>query len=95
MNSEIRQFGKGLAFVSPWLIGFAVFTFLPIAVSFYFSLCKFDLLQPPHFVGAHNYLDLLHDKVFWQATSNTFYYTAMVLPAAELWLCSPTPSPTG
>ena len=84
MNSEIRQFGKGVAFVSPWLIGFVAFTFLPIAVSFYFSLCKFDLLQPPRFIGARNYLDLLHDRVFWQATRNTFYYTAMVLPAGLL-----------
>ena len=44
VNREIRQFGKGMAFVSPWLIGFFVFTLLPIVVSFYFSLCKFDLL---------------------------------------------------
>jgi multiple sugar transport system permease protein len=73
-----------MAFVSPWLIGFLVFTLLPIVVSFYYSLCKFDLLQPPRFVGARNYLDLLNDKVFWQATRNTFYYTSMVLPGGLL-----------
>ncbi|HEY1921430.1 MAG TPA: sugar ABC transporter permease [Tepidisphaeraceae bacterium] len=80
MRSEVRQFGKGMAFISPWLIGFVVFTFLPIAVSFYFSLCKFDLLQPPHFVGMRNYVDLLNDGVFWKSIRNTFYYTSMVLP---------------
>ncbi|HEX4054863.1 MAG TPA: sugar ABC transporter permease [Tepidisphaeraceae bacterium] len=84
MNRELRQFGKGMAFLSPWLIGFLVFTLLPIAVSFYFSLCKFDLLQAPRFIGAHNYTDLLHDQTFWKATWNTFYYTAMALPAGLL-----------
>ena len=47
-----------------WISGFYP---LPIGLSFYFSLTKFDLLQPPRFIGAHNYLDLLHDNVFWQA----------------------------
>jgi multiple sugar transport system permease protein len=84
MQSELRQFGKGMAFLSPWLIGFIVFTLIPIGLSFYFSLCKFDMLQPPRYIAAHNYTDLLHDKTFWQATSNTFYYTAMALPAGLL-----------
>jgi multiple sugar transport system permease protein len=80
MSRELRQFGKGMAFISPWLFGFLVFTLLPIVLSFYFSLCKFDMLQPPHFVGVRNYLDLLNDEVFWKAIRNTAYYTAMVLP---------------
>ncbi|MGD0541158.1 MAG: sugar ABC transporter permease [Tepidisphaeraceae bacterium] len=84
MNRELRQFGKGMAFLSPWLIGFVVFTLLPIGLSFYFSLCKFDLLQPPRFIGTGNYVELARDHVFWQATRNTFYYTAMALPAGLL-----------
>ncbi len=35
-------------------------------------------------LGAHNYTDLLHDQLFWQATWNTFYYTLMALPAGLL-----------
>jgi len=81
MNRELRQFIKGLVFLSPWLIGFLVFTLLPIALSLYFSLCKFDMLQPPVFVGVRNYTALAHDAVFWQTIRNTFYYAAMALPA--------------
>jgi multiple sugar transport system permease protein len=84
MKRDIQQFGKGMAFLSPWLVGFFVFTLAPIGLSFYFSLTKFDLLEPPKFVGAHNYLDLLNDKLFWKATGNTFYYTLMALPAGLL-----------
>ncbi len=78
---EIRQFGKGMAFLSPWLIGLAVFTLAPIGLSFYYSLCRFNALQAPRFIGLRNYLDLLHDKVFWLATGNTFYYVLLALPA--------------
>jgi multiple sugar transport system permease protein len=84
MSSEAKQFGKGMAFLSPWLIGFVAFTLIPIGVAFYFSLCKFDLLQPPRFVGIRNYTDLLSDKLFWQATRNTFYYAILVLPSGLL-----------
>ncbi len=84
MKRDVQQFAKGMAFLSPWLVGFLVFTLAPIGLSFYFSMTKFDLLEPPKFVGAHNYLDLLHDQLFWKATGNTFYYTLMALPAGLL-----------
>jgi len=32
---QAREAIKGYAFISPWLIGFAAFTLLPIALSFY------------------------------------------------------------
>jgi multiple sugar transport system permease protein len=84
MNHEVRQFGKGMAFLSPWLIGFIVFTLAPIGLSFYYSLCRFNMLQPPQFIGARNYIDLMHDKTFWLATENTFYYAMMALPGGLL-----------
>jgi len=84
MKRETHQFAKGMAFLAPWLIGFLIFTVAPIALSFYYSLCRFSLLQPPRFIGVRNYADLMHDGVFWQATGNTFYYTLMALPAALL-----------
>lgn len=84
MNREARQFAKGIGFLSPWIVGFLVFTLVPVALSFYYSLTRFDLLQPPKYIGIQNYLDLLHDQLFWKATGNTFYYTAMALPAGLL-----------
>jgi multiple sugar transport system permease protein len=84
MARELREFGKGMAFLSPWLAGFLIFTLTPIALLFYYSLTKFDLLQHPRFVGAGNYADLMKDGLFWKATANTIYYTAMALPAGLL-----------
>jgi multiple sugar transport system permease protein len=84
MNSaarELRQLFKGLGFISPWLIGFVVFTLAPVSLAVYYSFCRYTLLQPPRFIGLANYSDLLHDQVFWLAMRNTAYYLMLTLPA--------------
>ncbi len=82
--TELRNFAKGMAFLSPWLIGFALFTIIPIGLSAYYSLCDFSLLQTPLFQGLENFRELAADPVFWKALWNTFYYAAMALPAGML-----------
>lgn len=70
----------GLAFVSPWLVGFLLFTLLPVVLSFYFSLCDYSLLEKPLYRGADNYRELMRDAVFWKAMGNTIYYAGISLP---------------
>src|SRR5277367_5791959 len=77
---ERRNLLKGLAFLSPWLIGFTVFTLLPIILSAYFSLCDYALLQPPVYRGTENYRALAHDPVFWQSMKVTAKFTVLALP---------------
>jgi len=52
---EVWAMVRGLAFLSPWLIGFAVFTLVPVLLSLYYSFCDYSLLQPPLFTGWTNY----------------------------------------
>ena len=82
--STRRELLKGLAFISPWLIGFVAFTLTPIALSFYFSLCDYSLVQSPVFRGGENYRLLSADPLFWRALGNTFYYAALSLPAGMI-----------
>jgi multiple sugar transport system permease protein len=80
-NGQTRNFLKGMAFLSPWLIGFFVFMLLPIGLSLYYSFCDYSILQPPVVCGWDNYrLLLFHDDLFWQVMRNTAYYAALVLP---------------
>jgi multiple sugar transport system permease protein len=74
--------GKGLAFLSPWIIGFCTFTIVPIGLSAYFSLCDYSLLDPPMPIGLDNYRELMRDRWFWNAMKNTAAYAVMALPAA-------------
>lgn len=65
----------GLAFVSPWIIGFLVFTLYPVIASFHYSLTDYAVLRPPRFVGLQNYITLLtRDEYFWRyAVYNTVF----------------------
>jgi multiple sugar transport system permease protein len=86
-REERRNFAKGMAFVSPWIVGFALFTAVPIGLSFYYSFCDFELTAPKHaplWIGFENYQVLFRDEVFWKSLRNTLYYAAMALPAAML-----------
>jgi multiple sugar transport system permease protein len=79
-----RRLLAGLAFVSPWLIGFSVFQLYPILASLYYSLCDFSVLEPAQFIGLANYVELAGDEVFRKALFNTFYYAAVSLPLGIL-----------
>jgi multiple sugar transport system permease protein len=79
-SDETNRFFKGMAFLSPWLIGVTLFTVLPILLSLYYSFCDFPLVQPPIFTGLDNYRQLLHDSVFWEVLGNSLYYISLSIP---------------
>jgi multiple sugar transport system permease protein len=66
-------------FISPWIIGFLVFSLGPIIAAGYFSFTDLQVLNVnnglPHFVGLLNYRDLLRDRTFWLALKATAIFT--------------------
>jgi len=71
----------GLLFISPWLIGFLLFTLYPLASSFYDSLTRDGLLNPPNFVGLRNYVQFFaEDPHFGTVAYNTVYYVGLGAP---------------
>lgn len=76
----------GLAFASPWIIGFLAFIAYPAAASFYYSLTDFNLISHPDWIGLENYRELLfHDQDFRTSLSNTIYITVIGVPAQLLF----------
>jgi len=75
-----RQSLRGLAFASPWVIGFAIFIAWPVIASAWYSLTNFNLFQPPRFIGLANYSAMLHDEKFWTSLWNTLYLTVIGVP---------------
>jgi multiple sugar transport system permease protein len=72
---------NGLLFILPWILGFVIFTIYPICASIYYSLCGYDGIAAPHFVGLYNYKTLLmDDPIFRKALWNTLYMIAIGLP---------------
>jgi multiple sugar transport system permease protein len=84
ISRENRDLVKGLAFISPWILGFALFMCLPIGLSLYYSFCDYTLFKPPVFCGLDNYRELFHDHEFWHTVRNSLYYAVIVLPAGLL-----------
>jgi len=71
---------KGLLFSSPWIIGFLILTIYPILLSAYYGFTKFNVFQPPQFIGWDNYRALFQDNLFWKSLKNTFYITLIGTP---------------
>jgi multiple sugar transport system permease protein len=77
-----RQALTGLAFASPFIIGFAIFIAFPVAASAFYSFTDFNLFQAPEFVGLANYQHMANDSSFWTALANTLILTVVGVPLA-------------
>ncbi len=67
-------------FLTPIIVGFIVFTIFPVAMSFYYSLTKYDGILEPQFVGLQNYINILKNDEFRSSLWNTCYYTLGTVP---------------
>src|SRR6188768_3403903 len=67
-------------FISPWVVGFILFTAGPIIASFYLSLTNYAPGKSPVWVGFNNYISLFNDRIFWKSLQVTSYYTLLSVP---------------
>ncbi|MFI9551505.1 carbohydrate ABC transporter permease [Nonomuraea endophytica] len=68
---EARRFHL---FVSPWLLGFILFTAGPIIAAIVISFMEWNLLKAPQWVGLANYERMFSDPEFWESIENTVQY---------------------
>lgn len=69
------------SFILPNFVGYMILTFVPIILSFVYSLSEWNLGVTKTFVGIENFRYMLfHDLDFWQVVWNTFYYTIGTVP---------------
>lgn len=80
-RSKPRHVGKhrenvaGYIFLSPWLIGFFLFTIIPMLVSLYLSFTKYNVTSAPVWTGLENFIRMFtNDKRFLNSLGVTFYY---------------------
>lgn len=79
-RKESKIFWIGLAFASPWIIGFLTFTVYPFFGSLYFSMTEYDLFSPPRWVGLQNYEGIISDDRFYKSLGNTFFMAFISVP---------------
>ena len=74
MSLQRREEIEFYVAISPWLIGFVLFTGGPILYSLLMSLTNWTGLTTRQWIGMANYGSLLHDRLYWTVLQNTFYY---------------------
>jgi multiple sugar transport system permease protein/alpha-1,4-digalacturonate transport system permease protein len=70
----------GWSFILPNLLGFSVFTLIPVLALFYYAFTDWNIFGVAEWVGVDNFTRLLGDDSFFTALSNTLYYTALHIP---------------
>ena len=69
-----------LVFLSPWLVGFLVFTAGPMLASLVLSFTDYDVLTSPRWTGFDNYVTMFSDPKLLKSLGNTFFYAALHVP---------------
>jgi multiple sugar transport system permease protein len=77
-----REVLLGLAFISPWLVGFLALTLYPILASLYYSFCEYRVLSSPRWVGLRNYVELFSDHDYFLPSLANTAFMFLELPIA-------------
>ncbi len=75
---------QGWLFITPPLIVFSVFIFIPMGVAFFISLQKWNLLSPMKFIGLANYIKMFSSDHFWNSVMVSLLYAAGTVPVTVL-----------
>ncbi len=77
-----REAVSGLIFVAPFIIGFVLFSALPMLASLALSLTDFDPRRPEEirFIGIENYLQMTRDPILLESLWVTVRFALMVVP---------------
>ncbi len=76
-----REAMAGYISLTPWMIGFLVFTAFPIVVSIILGFTEWAVVTEPRWIGLGNYVRMFTgDPLFWSSLRATLGYVALSLP---------------
>ena len=85
LSKKIRLNTTYYLMMTPFLLIFLLFLFIPVVASIVLSFTSFDLVRLPKFVGFDNYIRLLfNDDVFLKALQNTLVMAVITGPIGFL-----------
>jgi len=72
----------GYFFISPWLIGFVIFQFLPVLATFVFAFTNYNPVQPENtqFVAFRNFVNMTRDAKVATSLLVTTRYVLLAIP---------------
>lgn len=85
MKVATKVLGSPWMFVAPALVVIGVFFLLPVIAALGLSFTDFDLYaladtKNLRFIAFGNYVDVLHEPLFWKSLVNTLYFVIVGVP---------------
>lgn len=78
-----KNFLTGMGFILPSLLGFLIFTFIPVVISLCLSFTSWNFMEGIEgikFNGLANYIRLFSDEWFLNSYKNNIIFTAVTVP---------------
>jgi ABC-type sugar transport system permease subunit len=79
-SSRLARRGNTLVawlFILPAVVGFGAFYAYPTLRGIYLSFTEFHVLSAPKWIGGANFVELVHDSVFWHSLVVTVYFVIL------------------
>lgn len=77
-DSKVRS---AYLFISIPFLLILIFRIIPVFVSLIISLCDYNMIMSPKYIGFYNFKRLfLEDEIFLKSLANTAYYTLFTVP---------------
>ena len=80
LSRDNRNRLVALGFLTPNLLGFLVFTMIPVGVGIGMSFFQWDGANDPTFIGVANFARMFTDSKFQNSLLVTFLYTGLTVP---------------
>jgi multiple sugar transport system permease protein len=82
--SSRRETLEFYLFISPWLIGLAVFLVYPLLSSLYYSFTRYEIGGRPFWIGLENYARMFADPQYLRAIRTTFVFALVSVPGISV-----------
>lgn len=86
MKKKFLENLTAYAFLSPWILGFLLFSGIPIISSFFISTTNWNMLNSPKFIGLLNYTNMFKaSSPFWNSLKVTLIFTLFSVVITLIW----------
>ncbi len=83
-RNKFIQNNSGILYVLPSLLILLIFSLIPLFMTGYISFTKYNVMQPPKWVGMNNYISMAKDPFFLPSIKNTLVYTLFTVPVQTI-----------
>ncbi|MGF7142251.1 ABC-type sugar transport system permease subunit [Anaerotaenia torta] len=80
-----KEWVAGYLFLLPNLIGFLIFTAIPVVMGLVISLTDYTGFGKLNFIGIQNYINMFQNSNFTISLKNNFFYTISTVPLTILF----------